>query len=64
MGLTFASVSNGRFYTCALTPAGAAYCWGYNGDGQLGNATRIATHVPCPSCNAFEGLPGFEPGLS
>jgi hypothetical protein len=29
-GLTFASVHPGSIYTCGLTPAGAAYCWGDN----------------------------------
>ena len=38
-GLTFASVSSGAEHACGLTMSGAAYCWGYNGWGQLGNGT-------------------------
>src|SRR2546429_1040854 len=38
-GLTFASVSSGAEHACGLTMNGAAYCWGYNGWGQLGNGT-------------------------
>jgi alpha-tubulin suppressor-like RCC1 family protein len=38
-GLTFASITAGLYYTCGLTPAGIAYCWGSNSHGQLGNGT-------------------------
>src|SRR5664280_2963796 len=28
-GVTFTSITAGAYYTCGLTSAGAAYCWGY-----------------------------------
>jgi len=45
-GLTFAQVSAGGYFACGVTTAGAAYCWGYNGDGELGNGTT--TNGPTP----------------
>ena len=45
-GFTFASLSAGYQHTCALTRAGAAYCWGYNGNGLLGSGTSALGTQP------------------
>lgn len=49
-GLTFASLSVSKVegVSCGLTPAGAAYCWGDNDDGQLGDGTRTQRTTPTP----------------
>jgi len=38
-GLTFTALTVGYWHACGLTSNGAAYCWGNNGDGQLGATT-------------------------
>ena len=45
-GHAFASVSAGLSFSCGLTTAGAALCWGFNGFGQLGDGTRADSPVP------------------
>ena len=50
-GLTFASVSaaSSAFYgpyTCGVTTSGAAYCWGSNDAGQLGDGSTTESHIP------------------
>lgn len=37
--LRFRSVSAGRDFTCGVTPAGTAFCWGRNVAGALGDGT-------------------------
>ena len=37
---TWSSIGAGGPFSCGIDPAGAAYCWGDNGDGQLGNGTE------------------------
>ena len=49
----FDSVSAGGLYSCGLTSGSvangaAAYCWGFNGDGSLGNGTTFTNWRPTP----------------
>lgn len=46
--LTFAAISQGFAHSCGVTTAGAAYCWGINDNGQLGDGSTQASAVPVP----------------
>jgi len=45
-GHTFVSISPGRRHTCALDTTGAAWCWGSNIDGNLGDGTDEPSLAP------------------
>ena len=47
-GLTFTAVVAGAEFSCALTSAGVAYCWGDNRFGQLGSGDAASRAVPRP----------------
>jgi len=45
-GLSFREVSAGDQYTCGVTTADVAYCWGSNSNGQVGDGTRTTRFIP------------------
>ena len=46
--LVFAQLSGGWDQTCGLTSDHRAWCWGYNGQGQVGDGTTTQRTLPVP----------------
>jgi len=45
-GVHFVNLSMGHDFACGVVTGGAAYCFGSNDSGQLGNGTTISSPVP------------------
>ena len=47
--MQFDDITAGRAHACGITVTGAAYCWGSNSNGQIGDpAVVMETNVPVP----------------
>ena len=55
-GASIVDFANGSGTTCVLATANHVYCWGYGGQGQLGNGGFALAHVPVAV--SFSGVTG------
>jgi alpha-tubulin suppressor-like RCC1 family protein len=46
VSLSFTTLSPGEAHTCGVASGGAAFCWGYNNSGQLGNGSSSSSRLP------------------
>lgn len=63
----FSSISMGFNHTCGLSTDSKVYCWGANGDGQLGDGTNTQRLVPTAvktSSGALSTTVGSTPTMS
>ncbi len=57
------TISAGGFHNCALKKTtGGLYCWGWNGDGQLGIGNTVDQHKPHMVVNAGTGYQAVSAG--
>lgn len=45
-GLVFSAIAASSYHACGIATTGAAYCWGRNQYGQLGDGTNVDRSVP------------------
>ena len=56
------AIAAGTYHTCALTGDGAAWCWGRNGSGRLGDGTTLDRRAPVPVAGLGEGVVAIAAG--
>lgn len=58
------SIAAGAWHSCAVTAAGAVTCWGWNGSGQLGDATFERRLLPVAVSGATGGFASVSVGYN
>lgn len=55
-GTKLVALAAGQYHTCGLTGSNSVFCWGYNGNGQLGNSANAFTQMANPTPLLVQGL--------
>jgi len=55
-------IAAGDYHTCAVTGTGAAKCWGYNSEGQLGDGTTTRRLTPAAVSGLSSGVKAVTAG--
>ncbi len=56
------AIAVGYLHACALIDDGTVQCWGYNGEGNLGNGTTNSSDVPVP-VTGLSGVKAITAGM-
>ena len=63
MGSNVKDMDVGNSHTCSVTTAGAALCWGFGGQGQLGNDRTFDRYLPEPVTGLSSGVGSISGGV-
>ena len=58
------SLSSGNAHNCAVTTAGAVWCWGQNDYGQLGDGTSTSSNTPVAVSGLGSGVVAVAAGYA
>ena len=62
LGKGIKALGAGGYHACALTTKGAPKCWGYNGEGELGDNTKVNSAVPVAVYSLGKGVKALAAG--
>lgn len=60
VGVTYTDISAGNDFSCGIQANGSAYCWGNNGNGNLGDNTISSSNAPVLVSNPSTGSVAYS----